>query len=68
MPAQKRLRPHSKDVPRPVRQHPAKRREQHPIVKLEARLSHLPAKNRQLVPEHKNLHLLRPLAAPDEDE
>ena len=42
------------------------RRKQHPVVKLEPRLANLPAKNRQLVPEHENLELLRPLATPEE--
>lgn len=42
------------------------RRKQHPVVKLEPRLSDLPPKNRQLVPEYENLQLLRRLTTPEE--
>ena len=45
---------------------PTQCRKQHPVVKLEPRLFDLPPKNRQLLPEHKNLQLLRPLTTPEE--
>jgi hypothetical protein len=35
-------------------------------VKLEPRRADLPAKNRQLMPEHENLQLLRPVTTPEE--
>jgi hypothetical protein len=35
-------------------------------VRLEPRPADLPAKNRQLVPQHENLQLLRPLTTPEE--
>ena len=37
---------------------PTQHREKQPVARLEARLPDLPAKNRQLVPEHENLQLL----------
>jgi hypothetical protein len=55
MPAQERLRPHQESVPRAARQHPAQRRQQQSVVRLESRLPGLSAKDRQLVAEHKNL-------------
>jgi hypothetical protein len=42
------------------------RREQHSVAKLEPRLPDLPTKNRQLMPQHQNLQLLRPLAPPQQ--
>ena len=45
-----------REVPR---QHPAQRRKQQPVVRLELRPADLPATNRQLMPEHENLELLR---------
>jgi hypothetical protein len=42
-----------------LRQHPAQRRKQQPVVRLELRPADLPAKSRQLMPEHENLELLR---------
>jgi hypothetical protein len=68
MPVQKRLRSHREGVPAASRQHSAQRRKQQPVVELESRLFGLPAKNRQLVPEHENLELLRPLATPKEHD
>jgi hypothetical protein len=68
MPSQQRLRPHREGVSRPARQHPAERRQQHLIVRLEPRLPRLPAKDRQLVAEHENLQLLRPVASSDEND
>jgi hypothetical protein len=41
-----------REVPR---QHPAQRRKQQPVVRLELRPADLPATNRQLMPEHENL-------------
>jgi hypothetical protein len=64
MPVRERLWSHQESVPAAPRQHPAQRRKQHPVVELEPRLFDLPAKNRQLVPEHENLQLLRPLTTP----
>jgi hypothetical protein len=66
MPAQQRLRPHQERVPAMTRQHPAQRYKQQPIVRLETRLTGLPAKNRQLVPKHENLQLLRPITPAEE--
>ena len=63
MPAQQRLRPDQEDAPRAARQHPAQRRKQQPVVRLEPRPADLPAQDRQLVPEHENLELLRPITA-----
>lgn len=68
MPVQQRLRPHRESVPAAPRQHPAQRRKQQPVVELEPRLFGLPTKNRQLVPEHKNLQLLRPLTTPNQHD
>jgi hypothetical protein len=68
MPAQERLRSHREGLPALSRQHPAQRREKQPVVELEPRLFRLPAKNRQLVPKHKNLQLFRPLATPEQHD
>src|SRR5262249_2465203 len=59
MPLQQRLRPHQERMPRAPRQHSTQRREEEPIARLEAWLSNLPTKNRQLVAEDENLQLLR---------
>jgi WD40-like Beta Propeller Repeat len=61
MPAQQRLGPYQEGAPVAPRQHSAQRRKKQPVVWLEARLTDLPSKNRQLVPEDENLQLLRPL-------
>jgi hypothetical protein len=68
MRAQERVWPYQKGVPAPPRQRPAQRRKQHPVLRPEPRLTDLPAKDRQLVPEHKNLQLLRTITAPDEND
>jgi hypothetical protein len=41
---------------------------QAPVVRLEPRPPDLPAKNRQLVPEHEDLKLLRPVTAPEQND
>jgi hypothetical protein len=48
------------------RQHPAQRRKQQPVVRLELRPADLPAKNRQLMPEHESLELLRSVTPSEE--
>jgi hypothetical protein len=68
LPAEKRLRLHREGAPRAARQHPAERRKQHSVVRLEARPTHVPAKDRKLVAEHENLELLRSIAASDEHD
>jgi hypothetical protein len=65
---QERLRPYQESVPAAPWQDPAQCREHHPVVRLESRPSNLSAKNRQLVPEHENLQLLRPLTTPEEHD
>jgi hypothetical protein len=52
-----------REVPR---QHPAQRRKQQPVVRLELRPADLPAKNRQLMPEHESLELLRSVTPSEE--
>jgi hypothetical protein len=68
MPVEERFRPHQERVPRAARQHPAERRQQHSVVRLESRLPGLPAKDRQLMAEHEDLQLLRSVAASDEHD
>jgi hypothetical protein len=58
MPAQERLRPDQESVPVAAREHPAQRAKQQPVARLELRAADLPAKNRELVPEDKNLQFL----------
>jgi hypothetical protein len=65
MPAQERFRPHAEGMPRAARQHPTERREQQPVAGLEPRPASMPAQHRQLVTQHKDLQLLRALAAPE---
>jgi hypothetical protein len=62
MPAQQRLRLNHERLPASSRQDPAQRRERQPVMRLESRLTGLPAEDRQLVPEHENLELRRPNA------
>jgi len=68
MPVQQRLRLHEEGVPGAARQHPAERRQQQPVLGLDPRPVDLAPKNRQLVPEHENLQLLRSVAAADEHD
>jgi hypothetical protein len=68
MPAQGRFRPHQERVPRAERQHPAERRQQHSVVRLESRLAGLPAKDRQLMSEHEDFQLLRSVVSSDEHD
>ena len=68
MPAQQRLRPHEEDLPVAARQQPTQRRKQQPIVRLEPRSTSLPTKNRQLMPKHEDLQLLRPVTPSEEHE
>jgi hypothetical protein len=68
VPPQERLRPHQEDVPAAPRQHSTQRRKHQPVVRLEPRPADLPAKNRQLVPEHEDLQRLRPITATEEHE
>jgi hypothetical protein len=62
VPAQQRLRPHQESLPAAARQHPAQRRKQQPVVRLEPWPANLPAEDRQLVPKHENLELLVAIA------
>jgi hypothetical protein len=66
VPAQQRLRPHQEDIPAAARQRAAQRGKQQSIVLLKARPPDVAAKDRQLVPEHENLQLLRPIASSTE--
>ena len=66
MPPQQRLWLDQEHIPAAAGETSTQRRKQHPVVKLEPRLSDLPAKNRQLVPEHENLQLSRRLTTPEE--
>jgi hypothetical protein len=59
MPRQQRLRPDRERSPRAARKHPAERRQQDTVVRLEARTADLTAKDRQLVAEYENLEFLR---------
>jgi hypothetical protein len=68
MPAQQRLRMHQESAPAAPRNHPAQRRKQQPVLRLEPRLADLTAKNRQLVPEHENLELLHPVTPTEEHD
>jgi hypothetical protein len=68
MPAQQRLRLNHERLPAASRQDPAQRREQQPVVRLESRLTDLPTEDRQLVPEHENLELLRPVTPSEEHD
>jgi len=47
-------------------QHPAERRQEHPVVRRELRPLHLAPQDRQLVPQHQDLQFLRALAAPEQ--
>jgi hypothetical protein len=63
VPAQQRLRPHRKRTPSAARRDPAERRQHKPVRRLEPRATGLPTEDRQLVPKHKDLKLLRTIAA-----
>jgi hypothetical protein len=65
---QKGFRLHREDVPGAARKHPAERRQEHSIVHLESRAPALPAKDRELVPEHEDLEFLRSVASSDEHD
>jgi hypothetical protein len=62
MPVQQRLWPQQKGAPATPRQHSAQRRKRKAIRRFEPRLVDLAAKDRQLVPGHEDLQLLRSLA------
>ena len=62
----KRFRPDAEGVPRAERQHPTQRSKQEPVARLEARPASMPAQDRQLVTQHKDLQLLRALTAPEQ--
>jgi hypothetical protein len=66
MPAQECLRPHYEGAPRATRKHPAGRRKQQAVALRELRPPDLPPQDRQLVPQDKDLHLLRAIAAPEQ--
>jgi hypothetical protein len=68
MPAKQRLRLHRERIPGAARQHPAERRQQQSVVRLESRPTCLPTKNGELMAEHENLQLLRPIASSDEHD
>jgi hypothetical protein len=63
VPAQKRRRRDKQGRPRWPRQRPAQRRQQHTVGRPQLRPSHLALQDLQLVAQHKNLELLRPLGA-----
>jgi hypothetical protein len=65
MPVQ-RLRPHEESAPTPARQHSAEPRKKQAVGWPEPRLTDLPAKNGQFLPEQEDLQLLRPLASAEE--
>jgi hypothetical protein len=68
MPSQQRLRPYKECVPAAPRQHPAQRREQQSVVRLETRLADLAAQNRKFVAKHENLQFLRPILPTEEHD
>jgi hypothetical protein len=68
MPGQERLRPHRERSPGVAGKHPAERRQQDPVVRLEARPAGLAAKDRELVAEHKNLELFGSIPAAEEHQ
>jgi hypothetical protein len=49
-----------------ARKHPAERRQQDPVVHIEARPADLTTKDRLLMTEHQDLELLGPVAAAEE--
>jgi hypothetical protein len=59
MPTQQRLRAHREHVPGASRQDPAQPREQQPVARREHRPRNLPPQNRELVPQHDDLQVLR---------
>jgi hypothetical protein len=68
MPRQERFRPDRERGPRAARKHPAERRQQDAVVRLEARTADLTAKDRQLVAEYEDLELLRSVSSPEEHD
>jgi hypothetical protein len=68
MPAQQRLRPHQERPPRATRQHPAECSQEKPVAWRELRPPHLPPQDRQLMPQHQDLKLLRALTAPEQHD
>jgi len=50
------------------RQHLAQCRKQQPVVRLNPRPANLSAKDRQLVPEHENLQLLRTITSREQHD
>jgi hypothetical protein len=68
VPAQQRLRPHRELVPAAARHDPAERRYDEPVARLEPGLTHLPTEDRQLVPQHENLELLRTIPANEQQQ
>jgi hypothetical protein len=68
MPGQERLRPRRERGPRAARKHPAERRHQDPVLRVEGRPPDLAAEDRQLVAEHEDLELLRSIATAEEHD
>ena len=68
MPRQERFWPDRERSPRAARKHPAERRQQDTVVRLEVRTADLAAKNRQLVAEYENLEFLRSILAAEQHD
>jgi hypothetical protein len=66
VPAQQRVRPHQEARPGRARQRAAQRRQQRSIGPRQPWPSRLPPQNSQLVPQHKNLQLLRAARPPQQ--
>ena len=68
VPAQQRLWPNREPAPGAARRDPAERRQHEPVSRLESRPSDLPAQDRQLVPEHEDLELLRSISTGEQHQ
>ena len=68
MPRQERFWPDRERSPRAARKHPAERRQQDTVVRLEVRTADLAAKDRQLVAEYEDLEFLRSILAAEQHD
>jgi hypothetical protein len=68
VPAQQRRRRHEEDAPRPARQQPRERSQQHPVPIAQIGPVHPAAQHGDLMPGREDLDLLGPVTAPEQDQ
>lgn len=68
VPAQQRRWRHEENAPRPARQQPRERRQQHPVPVAQIGPVHPASQHGDLMPEHEDLNLLGPITARKQDQ